>query len=190
MTLFLNGDIGIGDGYGGREMPFFKSYYAGGPGSVRGYQPYSLGPQDGSGAALGGTRKLVGNAEVQALARQRKAGIGDNAGTAGQVRHELRASGERIGGDFEIEKPRAGDRRRRREIGGAPIRCNGLRNLLRLLAGGFGDRERAIGLKLAEIGAVGTAHVGVLGIEPELSEHICVRRGECAGEVFHGGIRQ
>ncbi len=64
-TLALNADLGFARRIGDKPVPFFKSYYAGGPGSVRGYQPYSLGPQDGSGAALGGTRKLVGNAEVQ-----------------------------------------------------------------------------------------------------------------------------
>ena len=64
-TLALNADLGFARRIGDKPVPFFKSYYAGGPGSVRGYAPFSLGPQDASGAALGGTRKLVGNAEVQ-----------------------------------------------------------------------------------------------------------------------------
>jgi outer membrane protein insertion porin family len=63
-TLFLNADLGFASGLGGKPLPFFKNYYAGGPGSVRGYRPYSLGPQDPAGNALGGTRRLVGNAEV------------------------------------------------------------------------------------------------------------------------------
>jgi len=63
-TLFLNADIGFASGLGGKPLPFFKNYYAGGPGSVRGYRPYSLGPQDPVGNALGGTRRVVGNAEV------------------------------------------------------------------------------------------------------------------------------
>ncbi len=63
-TLFLNGDFGFASGLGGKPLPFFKNYYGGGPGSVRGYRPYSLGPQDPAGNALGGTRRLVGNAEV------------------------------------------------------------------------------------------------------------------------------
>jgi outer membrane protein insertion porin family len=32
-------------------------------GSVRGYQPSGLGPQDSTGAILGGNRRIVGNAE-------------------------------------------------------------------------------------------------------------------------------
>ncbi|TAN54414.1 MAG: outer membrane protein assembly factor BamA [Betaproteobacteria bacterium] len=63
-TLALNADLGFARRIGEKGVPFFKSYYAGGPGSVRGYAPYSLGPQDVEGNALGGTRKIVGNAEV------------------------------------------------------------------------------------------------------------------------------
>ena len=63
-TLFLNGDIGVAGGLGGQPLPFFKGYYAGGPGSVRGYRPYSLGPKDPDGNALGGSRRLVGSTEL------------------------------------------------------------------------------------------------------------------------------
>jgi outer membrane protein insertion porin family len=64
LTLFLNGDIGYANGLGGRPLPFFKGYYAGGPGSVRGYNYSSLGPQDNLGNVLGGNRKFTGQAEV------------------------------------------------------------------------------------------------------------------------------
>jgi len=63
-TLMLNGDLGVAHGYGGRPLPIFKNFYAGGVGSVRGYDSYSLGPRDSSGNALGGSQKAVGNAEL------------------------------------------------------------------------------------------------------------------------------
>ncbi len=64
-TLLLNGEFGIAGGYGGLPLPFFKNYYAGGIGSVRGYDASSLGPIDVvTGARLGGTRRLVINAEL------------------------------------------------------------------------------------------------------------------------------
>jgi outer membrane protein insertion porin family len=41
------GTLGYGNGYGDfNELPFFKNYYAGGIGTVRGYAPNSLGPAD------------------------------------------------------------------------------------------------------------------------------------------------
>lgn len=64
LTLYLNGDLGLADGLGNRPLPFFKNYYAGGPGSVRGYNFSALGPQDGLGNVLGGTRRIVGQAEL------------------------------------------------------------------------------------------------------------------------------
>ncbi len=64
LTLFLNGDLGYASGLGGKPLPFFKNYYAGGPGTVRGYKPYSLGPKDPDGNSLGGNRRMVGNAEL------------------------------------------------------------------------------------------------------------------------------
>ncbi len=63
-TLFLNGDVGFAEGLGNRPLPFFKNYYAGGPGTVRGYNYSALGPQDTLGNVLGGTRRLVGQAEL------------------------------------------------------------------------------------------------------------------------------
>lgn len=63
-TLALNGQIGYGHGYGGKEFPIFKNYYAGGIGSVRGYEPSSLGPKDTNGDPLGGASELIGNVEL------------------------------------------------------------------------------------------------------------------------------
>ncbi len=46
LTLSFNTEIGYGDGFGGKAYPFFKNFYAGGIGSVRGYESSSLGPRD------------------------------------------------------------------------------------------------------------------------------------------------
>lgn len=64
LTLMLNGEAGYGNGYGGKPLAFFKSFFAGGNTSVRGYKAFSLGPKDVDGNALGGNRRLVGNVEV------------------------------------------------------------------------------------------------------------------------------
>ncbi len=45
-------------------LPFFKNFYAGGVGSVRGYDPNSLGPRDINNNSLGGDKRAVGNIEV------------------------------------------------------------------------------------------------------------------------------
>jgi len=63
-TLAFNIDIGYAEGMSGYPLPFFKNYYAGGPGTVRGYSPFSLGPLDDTGAALGGNRKFTGSTEL------------------------------------------------------------------------------------------------------------------------------
>jgi len=62
--LMLRADLGYADGYDQKPLPFFKALYAGGVGSVRGYQSGSLGPRDIYGNTLGGKRKIVGNAEL------------------------------------------------------------------------------------------------------------------------------
>ena len=62
-TLHLGGEIGYAGGYAGQPLPFFKNYYAGGTGSVRGFRSFSLGPKDENGDATGGNRKLTGVAE-------------------------------------------------------------------------------------------------------------------------------
>ena len=61
----LNGEIGYGDGYmGAKGLPFFDNYFGGGNGSVRGYRNNSLGPRDSNGYPIGGSTKIIGNAEV------------------------------------------------------------------------------------------------------------------------------
>jgi outer membrane protein insertion porin family len=63
-TLMLNGELGYGAGYNGKELPFFKNFFAGGNTSVRGYNISSLGPRDVNNRTLGGNRRAVGNAEI------------------------------------------------------------------------------------------------------------------------------
>ena len=71
-TLAFNGEVGWGDVYGKTdEFPFFKNFYAGGIGSVRGYNSGSLGPKeydpyDGDSDNLGGDRMLTGSIEILA----------------------------------------------------------------------------------------------------------------------------
>jgi len=63
-TLAFNGEIGWGAGLNGRPFPLFKNFFAGGLGSVRGFEQASLGPRDASeDLALGGAKKITLNAE-------------------------------------------------------------------------------------------------------------------------------
>ncbi|MDR2032162.1 MAG: outer membrane protein assembly factor BamA [Azoarcus sp.] len=62
-ALMLNGELGWAKGYAGKSVPFYKNFFVGGIGSVRGYEQSSLGPKDSEGDATGGTRKIVGTAE-------------------------------------------------------------------------------------------------------------------------------
>lgn len=67
-TLMLNGQVGYGGGISGSELPFWRNFYVGGIGSVRGFQNGSVGPKttDSSGntVSLGGNKQLIGNAEA------------------------------------------------------------------------------------------------------------------------------
>ncbi len=64
MSLMLNGEVGLGKGYGGKPYPLFKNFYGGGLGSVRAFEQGSLGVIDPTGAFIGGAKKLNLNAEV------------------------------------------------------------------------------------------------------------------------------
>jgi outer membrane protein insertion porin family len=64
-TLAFNGDVGWGKGLSGRPFPLFKNFFAGGLGSVRGFEQGSLGQIDtATGGSLGGNRKINLNFEV------------------------------------------------------------------------------------------------------------------------------
>lgn len=68
-TFGLNGMIDYGHGLGGKTYPIFKNFYAGGIGTVRGYEGSSMGPverdRDGDREYMGGNKRIVGNAEFQ-----------------------------------------------------------------------------------------------------------------------------
>lgn len=63
-TLMLNGEVGVAHGLNGQPLPFYKSFYAGGNTSVRGFDNATIGPKDINGLALGGTNRVVANAEL------------------------------------------------------------------------------------------------------------------------------
>ena len=77
LILTTQTDLGYGNGFHGvQDYPFFKNYYAGGIGSVRGYSSYTLGPQDSNGFALGGN--MLADASVGVIFPN---GISDNLRT-------------------------------------------------------------------------------------------------------------
>ncbi len=63
-TLQLYADVGYGNGFGGKPLPFFRNYYVGGIGSLRGYYTATIGPKDANGEPTGGSKKLIGSAEL------------------------------------------------------------------------------------------------------------------------------
>ena len=66
-TLKVKADLGYGESFGDTsQMPFFKNFYAGGLGSVRGYEKYSLGPQNSlsQGYSRSRARPVGGNVQV------------------------------------------------------------------------------------------------------------------------------
>lgn len=66
-TLALNGELTYGRGLGNKPFPIFKNVYAGGIGSVRGFEGSSLSVNDlGLGQdPTGGQARLIGSAELQ-----------------------------------------------------------------------------------------------------------------------------
>ena len=63
-TMAFNAELGLGTGMNGRPFPVFKNFYAGGLGSVRGFDQGTLGPRDVTGASLGGPKKVNFNFEL------------------------------------------------------------------------------------------------------------------------------
>ncbi|HQS01416.1 MULTISPECIES: outer membrane protein assembly factor BamA [unclassified Polaromonas] len=65
-TIALNTELGWGKGLNGQPFPVFKNFYSGGLGSVRGYEPGTLGPRDSQDNSIGGPKKITLNAEILA----------------------------------------------------------------------------------------------------------------------------
>jgi len=72
LVLHLRSDLGYGDGFGGTgRLPFFKNFFGGGFGSVRGIKRNTLGPQDSplfpeidDSDAFGGNVRVEGSVEI------------------------------------------------------------------------------------------------------------------------------
>ena len=64
LTLKLTGNLGLATGYGGKELPFFKRYFGGGSGSVRGFGSKTLGPLYPNGKAKGGELSVLASANI------------------------------------------------------------------------------------------------------------------------------
>jgi outer membrane protein insertion porin family len=64
LVLNLRTNLGWADGLDNKPLPFFKAFYAGGPGTVRGYENSSIGPKDIFGNTLGGRLLITGTAEA------------------------------------------------------------------------------------------------------------------------------
>ena len=60
-TLHLRGEVGYGDGYGSTsELPFYEHFFAGGFGSVRGYETNTLGPRSTPPAVYSANTAVTG----------------------------------------------------------------------------------------------------------------------------------
>ena len=73
LTFMVQSEAAYGNGYAGTStLPFWENYFAGGPQTMRGYYPSSLGPKTtanssgyGGGLSFGGSSKFVNMMELQ-----------------------------------------------------------------------------------------------------------------------------
>lgn len=65
-TLAFAGELAYGDALGKdtTALPPFRQFFAGGPGTVRGFRESRLGPKDSFGNPYGGNMKVVGQVEL------------------------------------------------------------------------------------------------------------------------------
>ena len=64
LTWKINGSLGLAQGYGNKELPFFKRYYGGGSSSVRGFDFNSLGATYIDGKAKGGELSMLAGTSI------------------------------------------------------------------------------------------------------------------------------
>ena len=64
LTLKLTGSLDFAKGYGGKKLPFYKRYFGGGSGSVRGFGNKTLGPLYPNNTAKGGELSVLGSANL------------------------------------------------------------------------------------------------------------------------------
>lgn len=65
LTWKINGSLGLAQGYGDKELPFFKRYYGGGSSSVRGFDFNSLGATyTGTTTAKGGELSMLAGTSI------------------------------------------------------------------------------------------------------------------------------
>ena len=57
-------DLGMADAFGGKDLPIFERYFAGGVGSLRGYEYHDIGPKE-DGESVGGNARLIFNSELR-----------------------------------------------------------------------------------------------------------------------------
>jgi len=64
LTFTLKGSVGLAQGYGGKDLPFFERYYGGGSSSVRGFDFNSLGATYIDGIAKGGELSMLAGTSI------------------------------------------------------------------------------------------------------------------------------
>lgn len=65
LVFAIKSEMNYADGMSGEDLPFYERFRLGGPHSIRGYEDYSVGPQDEYGQNLGGNKAMEVSAELQ-----------------------------------------------------------------------------------------------------------------------------
>ncbi len=65
VSVSMNGQLGLANGLDGQTLPFFKNFFGGGVGSVRGFATSTLGPRDpNTNVAVGGNKLVILQGEL------------------------------------------------------------------------------------------------------------------------------